>query len=293
MKNKKINILFLCLLAGNILFYTGCGKKSSGKGNSQEDSQAVEMEASETKPPAMKEETEKPTQENSETEETAHIDIPSNLEAFPIMVQGYDAVNYPCALVLQDGDFVGVYGTYDKMLESCKGYETAMYAPPFIEEGRIRTVSKWDAPEAEWFEGLLTYEEFIEEVQRLAQELDSSEDFEAADTSNNILTKNMSFYEYDGESEITLELYPDNTNEGRLILTLKLFDESGNILASENVNGYYSLSAQGYTIYDDNWQMLDTTFSLDLNSVPAKIILYEDGYTYELTDLEWIQKNAG
>ena len=253
------------------------------------DAKVVETENSEIEDS----EADVPAQENTEAEESEAVDIPQNLKAFPIMVQGYDAANYPCALVLQDGDFVGIYGTYDEMVESCKGYEDAMYAPPFIEEGRIRTTSKWDAPINEWFDGLLTYEEFIGEVCRLAKELDSSENFEDADTAQNLLTKNMTFYEYDGESEITLELYPDNTNEGRLILTLKIFDENGDILVGDNVNGYYSLSGLGYVVYDDNWQMLDTTFSLDLNSVPAKIILNEEGYTFELTDLEWIQKNAG
>lgn len=263
---KKSNLL-LYLLVGSILLFAGCCNKNNQEESSiKTDAKAVETEVSEME----YSETEVRAQEKPETEESEAVDIPQNLKVFPIMVQGYDAINYPCDLVLQDGDFVGVYGTYDEMVESCKGYEDAMYAPPFIEEGRIRTVSKWDAPLDEWFDGLFTYEEFIGEVWRLAKELDSSEDFEDADTAQNLLTKNMIFYEYDGESEITLELYPDNTNEGRLILTLKLFDENGDILVSDNVNGYYELSARGYVVYDDNWQMLDTTFSLDLNSTPAK-----------------------
>ena len=51
-------------------------------------------------------------------------------------------------------------GTFDEMVASIVDDGETMYAPPVMEGGKIYTATRWDAPEAEWYDGLLTYGQF-------------------------------------------------------------------------------------------------------------------------------------
>ena len=46
------------------------------------------------------------------------------------------------------------------MLTSIVDDGQTMYAPPVMQGGKIYTATRWDAPEAEWYDGLLTYGQF-------------------------------------------------------------------------------------------------------------------------------------
>lgn len=91
-------------------------------------------------------------------------------KVFPILCRAYDSDDYPCPVMIQDCNEMEelVYGTYEEMLESCVDDGITMYAPPVRIEDSIYTVIKWDAYPDQWTDELLTYEEFVIEVNHLA-----------------------------------------------------------------------------------------------------------------------------
>ncbi|MFG6332685.1 MAG: hypothetical protein K1W28_12815 [Lachnospiraceae bacterium] len=54
------------------------------------------------------------------------------------------------------------------MLASCVDDGITMFAPPTYYNGFIYTATKWDAYPDQWYDGLLTYNEFVSEVNKLA-----------------------------------------------------------------------------------------------------------------------------
>lgn len=67
----------------------------------------------------------------------------------------------PCPVMVND-EISGEpkCGTFDEMLTSIVDDGQTMYAPPVMQGGKIYTATRWDAPEAEWYDGLLTYGQF-------------------------------------------------------------------------------------------------------------------------------------
>lgn len=85
---------------------------------------------------------------------------------FPILSQGYTE-NSLCPVMVtlenENGDDI-VSGTYEEMIASCINDGITMYAAPVMYNGSIITATKWDAPDEMWYDGLLTYDQFLSEV---------------------------------------------------------------------------------------------------------------------------------
>lgn len=81
--------------------------------------------------------------------------------SFPILLQGY-VDGYPCPVMVNDAANDELWsGAVEDMLHSCINDGVTMYAPPNMYGGGIYSPTRWDAPEEEWYSGLLTYEQFI------------------------------------------------------------------------------------------------------------------------------------
>lgn len=95
--------------------------------------------------------------------------IDKSAKAFPILFRGYENSKCP-VMVHAEEAYELKYGTYDEMIASCVNDGMTMYAPPVFSEetGTIYTATKWDAYPEQWTEGLLTYDEFITEVNSIA-----------------------------------------------------------------------------------------------------------------------------
>lgn len=80
---------------------------------------------------------------------------------FPILFQSY-VDDFPCPVMVNDVVNDELWsGTDEDMLYSCINDGVTMYAPPNMYGGDIYSPTRWDAPEEEWYSGLLTYEQFI------------------------------------------------------------------------------------------------------------------------------------
>lgn len=80
---------------------------------------------------------------------------------YPILLQGY-VDGFPCPVMVNDeaNDELRS-GTVEDMLYSCINDRVTMYASPNMYGGDIYLPTRWDAPDEEWYSGLLTYEQFI------------------------------------------------------------------------------------------------------------------------------------
>ena len=127
---------------------------------------------------AVSSDTEENTEEAAEadsSDDTADRTLSAYYEAeiFPLMSSGYDREDYPCPVMLGEYsyDTGSVFCTYEKMLESCKGHEKDFYVPPYLDDGKIVTAAKWDAPVDQWYDGLLSYDGFIDEINRMVHKI--------------------------------------------------------------------------------------------------------------------------
>lgn len=91
--------------------------------------------------------------------------------SYPVMAKAYDDPRYPCPVMVEASS-----GTYDEMLDSL--LDGVMYAPPILGDFEhdgvyacIYTVSKWDAPDSQWYDILLTKEEFLRGIENLEKGL--------------------------------------------------------------------------------------------------------------------------
>lgn len=80
---------------------------------------------------------------------------------FPILSQGYTENSLCPVMVTLETESDVVSGTYEEMLASCIDDGVTMYAPPVMYDGLITTSTKWDAPDELWYDGLLTYDQFL------------------------------------------------------------------------------------------------------------------------------------
>ena len=105
----------------------------------------------------------------TESQESDGAIISKSSKAFPILFRGYE--DSECPVMVHDEEAAELkQGTYDEMLASCVNDGITMYAPPVFSEqtGTIYTATRWDAYPDQWTEGLLTYDEFIAEVNFIA-----------------------------------------------------------------------------------------------------------------------------
>jgi len=225
--------------------------------------------------------------------------IPPDARAFPLMELAYDNGYSPCAIMIGEYsyDSGSVFCTYQEMLDACKGHENELYVPPILEDGKIVTAAKWDAPKEYWYDDLLTYDAFLAEVDKLMREpAQSSLPEPDSSTPSNYLSSNQTFYYYDGEREMTIELYPEDQTTGRVFLSMRTFNEEGQVLEEDEGNGYYSVSTFNsgkYEIFDPDGNSTEMYFTPNLSSYPNSVFLDLGGVTLELTDLQYIQQNAG
>lgn len=81
---------------------------------------------------------------------------------YPIMSQGYADGYSPCPVMVNAEDARDTKsGTYEEMLASLINDGTTMYAQPMMYGKKIYTATKWDAPQSEWYDALLTYDQFL------------------------------------------------------------------------------------------------------------------------------------
>lgn len=110
-------------------------------------------------------ETEQTDEENTADTEAEEQPVFSEDLSFPIMYLGYTEDFSPCpVMVNEDVSGMTKYGTYEEMTESLVDNGVTMYAPPAMEEKVIYTATKWDAPDSEWFNGLMTYGQFLDAI---------------------------------------------------------------------------------------------------------------------------------
>lgn len=80
---------------------------------------------------------------------------------FPTLFQGY-VDGFPCPVMVHDEANDELWrGTVEDMLYSCVNDGVTMYASPHMYGGDIYLPTRWNAPDEEWYSGLLTYEQFI------------------------------------------------------------------------------------------------------------------------------------
>lgn len=80
---------------------------------------------------------------------------------FPVLFRAYADGSSPCPVMVND-EISGEpkCGTFDELLAGAVDDGQTMYAPPIMQDGKIYMATRWDAPEAEWYDGLLTYGQF-------------------------------------------------------------------------------------------------------------------------------------
>ena len=108
--------------------------------------------------------------------------------------------------------------------------------------------------------------------------------------SNGFLIENQTFYYYDDEIEIKVELYPDDATSGTARFTI----QEGGSDSVIGFDGQYVLAPSGWFEVNVAGMEEKIPFSVDLISSPSTLLLDfgADG-TYELADFEWVQQNAG
>lgn len=81
------------------------------------------------------------------------------------MYRGYTDDYSVCPVMVND-EISGVTkcGTYEEMMESLVDDGITMYVLPIMAEKLIYTAIKWDASKSEWYNGLMTYEQFLNEI---------------------------------------------------------------------------------------------------------------------------------
>ena len=175
-----ILVIVVALAGGGIFFYSkGKETKQSAEEQVQSQTEMAETDTEDIEESESEDATEEENEiteatENKEREnDTAQEDKEDSiLEAyysakiFPVMRLGYKEENNPCAIMLAEYDWdTGYkYCTFDEMLAACVSHQDAYFAPPRVSEGRIITVAKWDAPTEEWYNGLITYDQFMEQI---------------------------------------------------------------------------------------------------------------------------------
>lgn len=128
-----------------------------------EDEPGVQQQDESGKNDAADLEEEMPPQEEELEVENQEPEAASNL-MYPLLYQGYTD-GAPCPVMVNDETETDLaYGTYEEMLESCVDDGVTMYAAPSMYNGSIYLPTKWDAPEEEWYQGLLSYEQYLKLV---------------------------------------------------------------------------------------------------------------------------------
>ena len=103
-----------------------------------------------------------------QAEPTQTQDIYTNIE-FPILVQAYtDDLDLCPVMVTGETETSLTLGSYEQMLDSCINDGVTMYANPLMINSSISTDTKWDASPTEWYDYLLTYDQFVSLVTWMA-----------------------------------------------------------------------------------------------------------------------------
>lgn len=126
---------------------------------SDEEENHADTASSETSEPEKETEV---AENQKEGEESGNQTVRTDTDLlYPILYQGYADGYNPCPVMVND-EISGEpkCGTFDEMLTSIVDDGQTMYAPPVMQGGKIYTATRWDAPEAEWYDGLLTYGQF-------------------------------------------------------------------------------------------------------------------------------------
>lgn len=130
---------------------------------------------------------------------------------FPILSRGYEDSGECPVMVTEEnesGDDLES-GTYEEMLASCINDGITMYASPNMYGGCIYTATKWDASTETWYDGLLTYDQFLSVVKWMCQtysETGTDNIYTSASWEDlNALSGKWS----DGDYRISLSVYSD------------------------------------------------------------------------------------
>lgn len=128
---------------------------------------------------------------------------------FPILFQGYLEYS-PCPVMVQDesGDVLRS-GSYSEMLASCVDDGKTMYASPFYNNNQIMLPTRWDAPNDMWYDGLLSYDQFLFVVEWIAEEHDSNGVSELSTSADWEDVSNLSGRWNDGKRDISINVYSD------------------------------------------------------------------------------------
>lgn len=128
---------------------------------------------------------------------------------FPILFQGYLEYS-PCPVMVQDesGDVLRS-GSYSEMLASCVDDGKTMYASPFYNNNQIMLPTRWDAPNDMWYDGLLSYDQFLFVVEWIAEEHDSNGVSKLSTSADWEDVSNLSGRWNDGKRDISINVYSD------------------------------------------------------------------------------------
>lgn len=128
---------------------------------------------------------------------------------FPILFQGYLEYS-PCPVMVQDesGDVLRS-GSYSEMLASCVDDGKTMYASPFYNNNQIMLPTRWDAPNDMWYDGLLSYDQFLFVVEWIAEEHDSNGVSKLSTSADWEDVSDLSGRWNDGKRDISINVYSD------------------------------------------------------------------------------------
>ncbi len=128
---------------------------------------------------------------------------------FPILFQGYLEYS-PCPVMIQEesGDMLRS-GSYSEMLASCVDDGTTMYASPSLCKNEITLPTRWDAPNDMWYEGLLSYDQFLFVMDWMAKEHDTNGVSQLSTSANWEDVSNLSGRWNDGKRDISISVYSD------------------------------------------------------------------------------------
>lgn len=174
---------------------------------------------------------------------------------YPIMYEGYADGYNPCPVMVND-EVSGnpKYGSYGEMLASLVDDSSVMYAPPAMQDGKIYTATRWDAPEMDWYNGLLTQDQFLTIIFWL-ETLHEEKGFTDISTGGSWEDVSALAGRWDGDGmEIAISIYSDFSY-------CPAYSEIGNLVFGEDRATAYMIGKAGSDVYvsflfEDGQEML-------------------------------------
>lgn len=171
-------------------------------------------------------------EEKQEEEQVDYAELGTDL-SYPVMFLGYADGYSPCpVMVNEESAGAAKTGTYEEMTASLINDDEILYAEPMMYDKEIYTATKWDAPEAEWYDGLLSYDQFLSMINWM-------QDVHDVTGANNI---------YSGGSWDDVKMLAGRWNGGDSELAISIFSDFSYVSAYSEV-GNITIGNESGTAY--------------------------------------------